>query len=589
MCGITSYVGLRPATDLLLSGLRQLEYRGYDSAGIALLSDSGATDTVRAVGNLAALEAAVADRVLVPAGVSPDRIAAGDGGPATGVGHTRWATHGGVTVANAHPHADSDERIHIVLNGIIENHSELRRWMVAEGATIRSETDAEVVAHLIAHHDDGDLADAVSRALTHLAGHYAVVAMASDHPRLLVGARRDCPLVVGVAEHGHFIASAIPAFLSHTRRMHEVADGELVVATPEAVEFRDASGGRARTRAAVTIDWDQDLAEKGGYDTFMLKEIDEQPAAVSATLSGRLTPDGAVLADALNPRKLRGVTRVRIVACGTSYNAGLMGRYLIEGWARVPVELDVASEYRYREPVLSAGELVLGITQSGETADTLAAMRLARAGGLPVLALTNVMGSQATRDADAVLFTRAGVEIGVAATKTFTAQVAALALLALSLGQARGTLSHARATAIATTLGRLPELITRVTAAAGAWAQAVAGELTGHEFCMFLGRHAGLPVALEGALKLKEVSYIASDAYPGRVYKLDLCRNLSYFVVSCLIVRAKIFLATSKKLIVLSIAVHVLVFDASFISALQELVGMFFIADLTLNAVRTRI
>jgi glutamine---fructose-6-phosphate transaminase (isomerizing) len=512
MCGITSYVGHRPATDLLLSGLRQLEYRGYDSAGIALLSEAGDTDTVRAVGNLAALEAAVAGRALVPAGIGAGGGA--DDEPTTGIGHTRWATHGGVTVANAHPHADSDERIHIVLNGIIENHSELRRWMAAEGATIRSETDAEVVAHLIAHHDEGDLADAVARALVHLAGHYALVAIASDHPGLLVGARRDCPLVVGAAEHGHFISSAIPAFLAQTRQMHEVADGELVVATPETVQFRDAVTGHARAGAAVTVEWDQDLAEKGGYDAFMLKEIDEQPAAVAATLAGRLTADGAALEEALAPDRLRSLSRVRIVACGTSYNAGLLGRYLIEAWAGVPVELDVASEYRYRSPVLAPGELVLGITQSGETADTLAAMRLARGQGAPVLALTNVMGSQATRDADAVLFTRAGVEIGVAATKTFTAQVAALTVLALAMGQARGTLTRADGAAIADALNRLPELIRQVTDTAGPWAAAIAEQLAGRQFCMFLGRNAGLPVAMEGALKLKEVSYIASDAYP---------------------------------------------------------------------------
>ncbi len=511
MCGITSYVGQRPATDLLLSGLRQLEYRGYDSAGIALLSDAGSTDTVRAVGNLAALVAAVAGRDLVPAGP-------GSGGlpteATTGIGHTRWATHGGVTVANAHPHADSEERIHIVLNGIIENHGELRRWMAAEGATIRSQTDAEVVAHLIAHHDQGDLAEALARALAHLQGHYAVVAMSADHPGLLVGARRDCPLVVGIAEHGQFIASAIPAFLAETRRMHEVAEGELVVATPDGVTFRNPATGAVHTGTALTVDWDQDVAEKGGHDTFMLKEIHEQSAAVAATLAGRLTPEGGGREGALDPALLRNLTRLRIVACGTSYHAGLLGRYLMEAWARIPVELEVASEYRYRDPVLDPGEMVLGITQSGETADTLAAMRLARRHRAPVLALTNVMGSQATRDADAVLFTRAGVEIGVAATKTFTAQVTALAVLALAVARARQAVTGDRAAEIAAGLGRLPQLVAGVTETAGPWAAAVAGGLAEEDFCMFLGRHAGLPVALEGALKLKEISYIASDAYP---------------------------------------------------------------------------
>ncbi|MGZ4692920.1 MAG: glutamine--fructose-6-phosphate transaminase (isomerizing), partial [Acidimicrobiales bacterium] len=280
MCGITSYVGRRPATDLLLSGLRQLEYRGYDSAGIALLSDSGGIETVHAVGNLVALEAAVADRVTLPARVGAEDVDAADA--TTGIGHTRWATHGGVTVVNAHPHTDTDERIQIVLNGIIENHSELRRWMSAQGATIRSETDAEVLAHLIAHYDAGDLAAAVASALAHLEGHFAIVAMSADHPGLLVGARRDCPLVVGFAEDGHFIASALPAFLSHTRRMSGLGDGELVVATADTVEFRDIITGRVRAATPVTVDWDHDLAEKGGYDTFMLKEIDEQPEAVGA-------------------------------------------------------------------------------------------------------------------------------------------------------------------------------------------------------------------------------------------------------------------------------------------------------------------
>jgi glutamine---fructose-6-phosphate transaminase (isomerizing) len=515
MCGITSYVGRRPATDLLLSGLRQLEYRGYDSAGIALLSDSGSIETVRAVGNLAALEAAVAGRVTVAAGVGAHDADAAE--VTTGIGHTRWATHGGVTVANAHPHTDTDERIHIVLNGIIENHSELRRWMSAAGASIRSETDAEIVAHLIAHYHADDLVGAVASALVHLEGHFAVVAMSADHPGLLVGARRDCPLVIGFAEDGHFIASAIPAFLSHTRRMQGVPEGELVVATADAVECRDIATRRVRAATPVAVDWDHELAEKGGYDTFMLKEIDEQPEAVKATLAGRLTADGAVLDDVWRglPRDAwRDLTRVRIVACGTSYNAGMLGRYLIEEWARVPVELDVASEYRYRNPVPAAGELVVGITQSGETADTLAAMRLARERGASVLALTNIMGSQATREADAVLFTRAGVEIGVAATKTFTAQVSALALLALSLGHSRAALSDARAAVIARALSRLPELIGEVTVTAGPWAAAIAAQLATHDFCMFLGRHAGLPVALEGALKLKEVSYIACDAYP---------------------------------------------------------------------------
>ena len=427
------------------------------------------------MGNLAALRCAVGGRAAVLAGAH-----AREDRPTAGIGHTRWATHGGVTEANAHPHADSNESHHVVLNGIIENHVELRCWMASEGAIIRSETDAEVVAHLTAHHDHGDLVEAVRATLRDLRGHYAFVATSAEQPGLLVAARRECPLVVGVTADGHFIASAIPAFLSHTREMHEVADGEIVVATADSVQFLDAAEGRPRQSTSVTIDWDHALAEKAGYETFMLKEIHEQPAAIASTLAGRLHADGVSLRDddlPLDDRALRELSRLRIVACGTSLNAGLLGRYLIEEWARLPVEVDVASEYRYRNPVLSPGEMVLGITQSGETADTLAAMRLARRRGATVPAVTNVMGSQATRDADGVIFTRAGSEIGVAATKTFTAQVVALALLALKLGQARGTLTADRARELAAELGRLPGSFAKVIATAAQWAPGAALQL----------------------------------------------------------------------------------------------------------------
>jgi len=514
MCGITSYVGRRPATELLLEGLEQLEYRGYDSAGLALLDASGAIDTVRAVGNLAALRAKIAERVLAPALAVASQT--GPEAPSTGIGHTRWATHGCVSEANAHPHCDTSERVHIVLNGIIENHGELRRRLIADGATFRSDTDAEVVAHLIAHHYHGELVQAVRRAVRQLHGHFAFVSICSEEPELLVASRRDCPLVVGVAEDGHFIASAIPAFLAHTRKVCEVADGELVVARPDALQLRDAASGKPRRHLSLSVSFKHYLAEKGGYETFMRKEISEQPAACADTLAGRLTAEGAELADehfTLDERQLRRLERLHIVGCGTSYHAGLLGRYLIEEWARVPVELDVASEYRYRNPSLGARDLVLGITQSGETADTLAAMRMARQSGATVLAITNVMGSQATRDADAVLFTRAGIEIGVAATKTFTAQVLALALLALALGRARGTLAAARAGELAGELAALPARIEAITAAADAWAAHAARRWATSQFCMFIGRHAGLAVALEGALKLKEVSYIPTDAY----------------------------------------------------------------------------
>jgi len=508
MCGIIGYVGHRPCRELLLRGLERLEYRGYDSAGLALALD-GRIESVRAVGNLSHLRAALATR-------SP-----GAGGVATaaeeaqcGIGHTRWATHGRVSEVNAHPHADSEQRVHIVLNGIVENHVALRARLADAGIALRSETDAEVVAHLIAAHHDGDLVAAVRAAYAELRGHYAFVAIAADQPELLVAARKECPLVVGVGRGEHFVASAIPAFLQHTHQVQLVEDGEIVAVRADGAEFQDASGAPV-ARAVDRVDWDDAEAEKGGFETFMLKEIHEQPAALAATLvdrlvEGRIELDGLGLDDA----QLAGLRSIRIVACGTSFHAGLAARYAIEEWARMPVEIDVASEFRYRNPVIEPDSLVIGITQSGETADTLAAMRLARAAGAPVLALTNVIGSQATRDADGVLFTRAGTEIGVAATKTFVAQLAALYVFALKLAAVRGTLGVGRIAELAAELRRIPDLVEDAITANEARARSLARRLVGHEFFLYLGRNVGLPVALEGALKLKEISYIATDAYP---------------------------------------------------------------------------
>ena len=342
----------------------------------------------------------------------------------TGVAHTRWATHGRVTEENAHPHSDDSDRVHIVLNGIVENHARLRRRLEAEGQEFSSETDAEVVAHLIASHFDGDLAAAVRAAFAELRGHYAFVAMHADQPGLLVGARKECPLVAGVGEGESFLASAIPAFLAETRRAVAIENDEIVTIDATGVSITDADGNPVE-REAEEISWDETAAEKGGYETFMLKEIHEQADAVAETIADRLPGDeGVDLSEVeLEDSFLREMRRIVIVACGTSYHAGLVGRYAIEEWARVPVEMDIASEYRYRNPVVGPGDLVIGITQSGETADTLAAMRLARERGARVLAITNIRGSQATRDADAVLYTRAGLEISVAATKTFVAQV----------------------------------------------------------------------------------------------------------------------------------------------------------------------
>jgi glucosamine--fructose-6-phosphate aminotransferase (isomerizing) len=504
MCGIVGYVGDRPCRGLLMHGLQMLEYRGYDSAGISLLVD-GQVDSVRAVGHLSELEDAVARRSN---GGAPPEFES-----TTGIAHTRWATHGGVTEENAHPHYDTQDRVHIVLNGIVENHTDLRAKLIEAGAEFTSETDAEVVAHLIAHRYEGDLVEAVRTAYNELRGHYAFVAMSADEPGLLVGARKECPLVVGVGEGEQFLASAIPAFLRETRNIKLVHDGEIVVIRREGVELIDAAGAPVE-RETTEIDWDTETAEKGGYDTFMLKEIHEQPDAIAETLADRTPGDHVDLADTgLSDELLASVRRIVIVACGTSYHAGLVGRYAIEEWARLPVEMDIASEYRYRNPVVGTDDLVIGISQSGETADTLAAMRLARNAGATVLAITNVMGSQATRDADAVLFTRAGLEIGVAATKTFVSQVATMYLLGLKLAEVRGTLDPGEITRLIGELKQLPHLVTELLERVDEPVQAIAERWSDTDFFLYLGRHVGLPVALEGALKLKEISYIPTDAY----------------------------------------------------------------------------
>ncbi len=499
MCGIIGYVGERPCRELILEGLRKLEYRGYDSAGVSLVVD-GSMHSVHAVGNLKHLQEALASR---------DGSLEGS----TGIGHTRWATHGRVTQENAHPHGDTSNRVHIVLNGIVENWSELKQRLESDGAEFTSDTDAEVVAHLIAHHLDGDLVEAVRAAYDELRGHYAFVAMSADHPGLLVGARKECPLVVGIGDGESFIASAIPAFLAETRRIQLVENGEVVVVEPGGARFIDA-GGAAVEREVKEVDWDEDAAEKGGYETFMLKEIHEQPAAVAETVADRLVGDEVRLGDiGISEQELAGLRRVIVVACGTSYHAGLTGRYAIEWWSRVPVEMDIASEFRYRNPVIDERDLVIGISQSGETADTLAAMRLARERGAKVLAITNIMGSQATRDADGVLFTRAGLEIGVAATKTFVAQVAVMYLLALKLAALRGTLEPEVMRRLVGELRELPRSIEALLGEVDEPVRQIGRHWKDSSFFLYLGRHVGLSVCLEGALKLKEISYIPTDAY----------------------------------------------------------------------------
>ncbi|HWC27937.1 MAG TPA: glutamine--fructose-6-phosphate transaminase (isomerizing), partial [Solirubrobacteraceae bacterium] len=519
MCGIIGYVGQRAVQEILLAGLEKLEYRGYDSAGVSVLAD-GEIASVRAVGNLSKLREAV---LRSPNGAGPSRrrqaatVAAVAELPATGIGHTRWATHGRVTESNAHPHCDTSDRVHVVVNGIVENYLALKQRLSDMGADFTSDTDAEVIAHLVAHHlARGSLVEAVRAAYAELEGHYAFVCMSADEPGTLVGARKECPLIVGRGDGEQFLGSAIPAFLAHTRDVQYIDNEEIVVLRPDGVEFL-APDGTPIEREITRVDWDESTAEKAGYETFMLKEIHDQADALAETVWDRTARgDGVDLgAPELDEALLHDVDRILIIAAGTSFHAGLIGRYAIEEWARVPVEMDIASEWRYRNPIVSEGELVIGITQSGETADTLAAMRLARDRGAHVIACTNVIGSQATRDADGVLLTRAGMEVSVAATKTFVCQVAAMYLLALRLAELRGTLDRARIAQLVGEIKQLPRSITRLIEGLNGSLMAAAERHAGSEFFLYLGRHVGRAVALEGALKLKEISYIATDAYAG--------------------------------------------------------------------------
>ena len=504
MCGIIGYVGGQPCQQLLLEGLRKLEYRGYDSAGIAWREGDMAR-CIRAVGNLNALEAVLARNLTNGGGTATQTVSAG-------IGHTRWATHGGVNEVNAHPHEDASGRFRIVLNGIIENHRELRERLAGDLVWLRSDTDAEVVAHLIALNYNGSLSAAMRRSLDELQGHYAIVAMCEDEPDTLVGVRRECPLVVGLGEGEQFIASSISAFLAHTREVAVLSDGEIAVLRPNDVEVLDVSGPPRRPDS-THVDWDEERCEKDGYETFMLKEIHEQASAVSETLAQWRADLPRNELGGLSAARLRQVKRIIIVGCGTSYHAGLAGRNAIERWARIPVDVEVASEFRYREPIIERGTLVLGISQSGETADTLAAMRLARTHGATVIAVTNAPASQATRDSDGVLFTRAGLEIGVAATKTFVAQVVLLYELAIRLAAVTGTQPESMLADVQWALDELPELIDQVVASVDQPIRELAERLARSSFFLYLGRLSGVPVALEGALKMKEISYVPTDAY----------------------------------------------------------------------------
>ena len=497
MCGIVGYVGPRRATDVLIGGLARLEYRGYDSAGVAVIDDS-VLEVVRRVGKLANLREAVAAQPIEGS---------------IGIGHTRWATHGRPSEENAHPHTDCTGRIAVVHNGIIENYSDLREELAAAGHILRSETDTETVAHLVEAYYEGDLLEAVRKALGRLRGSYALAVVHLDSPDEIVAARKDSPLIIGLGHGENIVASDIPAVLEYTRKVLALREGQVALVTAAGVTVSELDG-TASEPEIITVEWDLAAAEKGGYEDFMLKEIFEQPKALRDTLRGRMGADGVVQLSelAMTPAQVAAIERVTIIACGTSYHAGLVAKQLIEAWARIPVDIDVSSEFRYRDPILDAQSLVVAITQSGETADTLAGVREACERGAKVMAVTNVVGSRVTREADGVIYTHAGPEIGVAATKTFTAQIAALTVLALKLAQAKGALPAERIAALWEELDCIPDLV-----------EAELQDLDAIEECalafkdatssLFLGRGNGVPVAMEGALKLKEISYIHAEAY----------------------------------------------------------------------------
>ncbi len=498
MCGIIGYVGSRPSKDLLITGLERLEFRGYDSAGIALL-EVGGLEYVRAVGNLGNLK----------------QVAGPNGSHATtGVGHTRWATHGGVNEDNAHPLTGcEDSKLAIVLNGIVENYRELKKELEDGGHVFSSETDAEVVAHLLETVYEGDLVGAVRAVYARLEGHFTFVAIHHDEPDRLVGVRFETPMVVGLGDGENFLASNLSAFLAETRRVMYPGDGDVVEVTPGGVRVVRASDGSPVELEEIRIDWDEEVAEREGFETFMLKEIYEQPYGFEVTIGdrvrhGHLVQDGL----GLNEQDLRELRRIVIVACGTAYHAGVVGRYVIEEWGRVPVEPDIASEWIYRNPVIDKDTLVIGISQSGETRDTIQAMKLARDHGARTVAITNQMGSQITREVGSVLYTRTGLEVGVAASKTFSAQVGLMYLIGLELARVRQTLPAEEIEFILDEVYRMPQKM-RTFLNGNHPVDDIARRFYDQPFFLFLGRHIGLPVALEGALKLKEISYIPTEAY----------------------------------------------------------------------------
>jgi glutamine---fructose-6-phosphate transaminase (isomerizing) len=506
MCGIVGYAGSQQALPILLAGLRRLEYRGYDSAGVAVL-DGGEVQVVRKAGKLEVLEQALgADDAL--AGV-------------TGIGHTRWATHGQPTDRNAHPHLDCSGRVAVIHNGIIENFFTLRAQLEGEGHRFASQTDTECVAHLV----EGALAeglafpDAVRKALTRLEGSFALAVLHQGDPGVVVGAKRDLPLVAGRAAGENFVASDFAAFLDRTKDGVILEDDQVVVVTPERLDVTDLHGNPVEPYEHH-VDWDLSAAEKGGYEHFMLKEMHEQPLAIKQTLEGRTDPAGHLALDELrmSEDELREVDKVFVVACGTAYHSGLVAKYAIEHWTRLPVEIEIASEFRYRDPVLDRNTLVIAISQSGETADTLGAVRYARRQRARVLTVCNTVGASIPRESDAVLYTRAGPEVCVAATKTFATQLAAMYLVALYLAQVRGTMFVDEVASVARELDQIPAKVALCLERSDQVRKVAEAYKDAHDW-LFLGRHVGYPMALEGALKLKEISYLHAEGYPAAELK----------------------------------------------------------------------
>ncbi len=499
MCGIVGYVGQQNAVDVVIEGLRRLEYRGYDSAGVAVVV-ADEVQVRRRAGKLSNLEKLLAEQPLPPA--------------TFGMGHTRWATHGAPNDRNAHPHLDGAAKVAVVHNGIIENFAALRASLEESGVTLASDTDTEVVSHLLARHFDGDLADAMRAVCRELEGAFTLVAVHADQPDVVVGARRNSPLVVGRGDGENFLGSDVAAFIAHTRHAVELGQDQVVELRADRVEVTTFDGEPAEVRE-YDVDWDASAAEKGGYDYFMLKEIHEQPKAVADTLLGRVDDEGRLQLDEmrLSDQDLRDIDKVVVIGCGTSYNSGLIAKYSIEHWTRIPVEVEVASEFRYRDPILGRRTLVIAISQSGETMDTLMAIRHAREQGSRVLAICNVNGSTIPRESDAVVYTYAGPEIAVASTKAFLTQVVACHLVALYLAQVRGMKWGDEIARHVRELADMPAAVDRVLDTVEP-VRALARELAAAKAVLFLGRHVGFPVALEGALKLKELAYMHAEGFP---------------------------------------------------------------------------